>query len=141
MNSDSLEQTTCSLIESFTFYQYILQQIGFFPWAVKPGADYKDMQSDQKIHFYQYILQQPSFFPWTVKAQSRLQGHAVWSKDLLFTSTSYNSQDSFHEQWRPGADYKVMQADQDLHFSQVDSTTAKGSFHQQLRPVADNKDM
>ena len=76
------------------------------------------MQADPGLHFASVVST-------TAKASSRLQGHAGWTRPSLFTNRFYNSQDPFHEQWRPGADCKDMQADPDLHFSIADSISAK----------------
>ena len=116
MNSQGPEQTAriCRVIQTFTFYQYILQQSRSFHKQQSPRADNKDMPSDPDLHFSPVDST-------TAKEHIRKTCRLIPS---IFTSRFYKSQNSFHEQQMPRANYKDMQADPDLHYSPVDSTTA-----------------
>ena len=96
----------------------------FFPWTAKVQNRLQGHAGGSRSSPFT-VHSTARFFQWTVTAQNRLQDHAGWWRPSLFTSRLYNCLVSFHEQLRPRTDYKDMQADQDLHYSPVDSTTTK----------------
>ena len=107
-------------------------------WKVRPWTYHKDIQADPELYFSPVDSTTANILFMNIEGLE--QGQSVCARPSLFHSSFYNSKDSFHVQWRPEADYKDMQADQDF-FSLQESTTAKILSMNSEGPRADYKDM